>query len=135
MLSAATTSIDRIYDSALALLYPQLCAICAASVESRHDDIACAACWARSRLFTEKDSLCWKCGAVTEASISEDDRISIRCGRCDADNFTVARACGLYEGALRASVLALKREPHVGRRLAQAMIQAYRRAPLADGNL
>jgi len=135
MLSSAATSVSRIYDSALALLYPQVCAICSASVESRHDDIACAACWANSSLFTEEDALCWKCGAVREAAISEDERTSIRCGRCDTDNFTAARGCGLYEGVLRASVLALKREPHVGRRLAQVMIRAQQRAPLADANL
>jgi ComF family protein len=46
--------------------------------------------------------------------------------------FTAARACGVYEGALRASVLALKREPHVATRLARLMFEAQQRTPLAD---
>ena len=109
--------------------------MCGSSVESRHDGNACAACWARAKLFADEDGLCWKCGSVTEATIPHDRRMSIRCGRCDADNFTAARACGLYEGVLRASVLALKREPHVGRRLLHTLIRAQRRAPIADANL
>jgi ComF family protein len=46
--------------------------------------------------------------------------------------FTAARACGAYEGALRASVLALKREPHVASRLARLMFETQQRAPLKD---
>jgi len=135
MLPSAIASIDGVYDSVLALVYPHACAICSLSVESRHDGVACAACWASSKLFADEDALCWKCGAVTEAIVRDDRRTSIRCGQCDADSFKAARACGLYDGVLRASVLALKREPHVGRRLLQAMIQVQRRAPLADADL
>ncbi len=135
MLPSGAASIDGIYNSVLALVYPRACAICSCSVESRHDGVACAACWANSKLFADDDALCWKCGAITEAIVSTNQRFSVRCGRCDADNFTAARACGLYEGALRASVLALKREPHVSRRLLQTMIRARERAPIADANL
>jgi len=134
MLGSATTSIDRIHDSVLALVYPQACAVCGSSVESRHHAPGCAACWESTKLFTDSDAFCWKCGALTEASVSEHQRTAIRCGACDADNFTAARACGPYEGVLRASVLALKREPHVGRRLLETMIRAQQRAlvSLAD---
>lgn len=119
----------------LALVYPQACAVCGASVESRHDGVACGACWSRAKLFSDYDTLCWRCGAITQATVREDSRKSIRCGRCDADSFTAARACGLYEGALRAAVLALKRDAHIGKRLRQAMVRARRRAPVADANL
>jgi ComF family protein len=135
MLRSRTTSIDGFYDSVLALIYPQACAICGASVESRHDAPACAACWSSSKFSTDENALCWKCGAITDAIVAEHERISMRCGSCDADNFTAARACGLYEGVLRASVLALKREPHVGWRLLQAMIRAQGSAAIADANL
>jgi ComF family protein len=64
-----------------------------------------------------------------------EQRKTIRCGRCNADNFTAARACGLYAGVLRASVLALKREPHIGRRLLESMIRVLGRLPIADANL
>jgi competence protein ComFC len=123
-------SLSSLYDAALALVYPQACAVCGASVESRHDGVACASCWQATRVFTEDDTLCWKCGAFTAAAIGKDKRKSVRCGHCDDDAFTGARACGVYEGALRASILELKREPHVAARLAQLMFAAQQREPL-----
>ena len=63
-------------------------------------------------------------------SVSEDQRQGIRCGRCDDDAFTVARACGSYEGALRASILELKRQPHLARRLAGLLHEVQGREPL-----
>jgi ComF family protein len=135
MPGSTATAIDGIYNSMLALVYPQACAVCAASVESRHDAPGCAACWESTKFFTDSDTLCWKCGAFTEANASEHQHMSIRCGRCEADNFTAARACGPYEGVLRASVLALKREPHVGRRLLETMARTQQRTPVADAEL
>ena len=117
------------YDAGLALLYPQPCSICGAHVESRHDGTVCANCWKATRLFAESDTLCWKCGAFTRAGVTEDRRRAIRCGKCDDDAFTAARACGFYEGALRASILQLKREPHVPSRLGRLMLNALKREP------
>jgi ComF family protein len=131
----ATTLTGTLYDAALALVYPQACAVCGGSVESRHDGVACAACWQATRLFSDEDTLCWKCGAFSRASVSEDRRKSIRCGQCDEDSFTGARACGFYEGAVRASVLELKREPHVAARLARLMLAALQREPINSANL
>src|SRR5713101_5862876 len=130
-----TTLTGTLYDAALALVYPQACAVCGGSVESRHDGVVCAACWKATRLFVDEDTLCWKCGAFTRANVSEDRRKSIRCGQCDEDGFTAARACGFYEGALRASVLELKREPHVAVRLAHLMLAALQREPVNSANL
>ena len=65
----------------------------------------------------------------------EELRPSVRCRRCDAEEFTAARACGLYEGALRAVVLSLKREPFVPPRLARMLREAARRAPLDTATL
>ena len=59
----------------------------------------------------------------------------IRCGRCDDECFDSARACGFYEGALRASILQLKRDPHVASHLARLMLQAQQREPLSIANL
>jgi len=61
--------------------------------------------------------------------------MSIRCGRCNEYEFTAARACGLYDGVLRATVLALKREPHVSRRLLEAIVNVQQREPLAIADL
>src|SRR5438045_6522127 len=118
------------FDAALALVYPQACAVCGGSVESRHDGVACLRCWNEAPLFRGDETLCWKCGALSLASVSEDKRETIRCGRCDDDAFTAARACGLYEGALRVSILELKRQPHVARRVVRLMYELQQREPL-----
>ena len=132
---SVTTLTSQLADAALALVYPQACAVCGGSVESRHDGVACAACWNATRLFDEDDTLCWKCGAFTEAAVNRDRRKSIRCGQCDNDAFTAARACGFYEGGLRASILNLKREPHVASRLARLMFATQQREPINSANL
>ena len=123
------------YDAALALFYPQSCAVCDASVESRFDGIACAACWKETRIFTPSDTLCWKCGIPAFTNIAEGRREQVRCRRCDDDAFDAARACGLYEGALRVSVIGLKRQPHVAPRLARMFREAYERTPLNCASL
>lgn len=131
----AATLTNHLLDSALALVYPQACAVCSDSVETRRDGVACSECWRATRIFTVDDTVCWKCGAFTRAQVSVERRESVRCRRCDDDEFAAARACGFYEGALRASVLALKREPHVAARLVRLMLTTQQREPLNRANL
>lgn len=122
---------NMLYDAALALVYPQACEVCnAASVEARSDAPACAPCWQKTRVFTGDETLCWKCGALAPGEVSAEHRESVRCRRCEAESFTAARAIGVYEMALRATVLKLKHEPHVGRRVARLLHEAQQRAPL-----
>lgn len=121
---------SELYDASLALLFPQACAVCGASVERRADGVACAVCWRRTRLFTEADLICWKCGLLAAGTVPEDRRSQVRCRRCEAEHFTAARACGAYEGALRASILNLKREPHAAARLARILFECQQRFPL-----
>lgn len=130
-----STVISGAYDAVLTLVYPQRCGACNGPVESRHDGAACADCWQATRLFDEDDALCGKCGALSAAPFASTNRAALRCGHCDSYAFTAARAGGLYEGALRASVLALKREPDVARRLIETLQQTQARAPLADADL
>jgi competence protein ComFC len=131
----ATMIVSHAYDATLALVYPQACAACGRSVESRHDGVTCDRCWNATHLFSEDDTLCWKCGLFTEAAISREKRERVRCGQCDDDAFTAARACGFYEGALRASILELKRQPRVAQRLALLMFDTLQRRPLNGANL
>ena len=130
----ASSIASHAFDAALALVYPQACAVCGGSVESHRDGVACAACWSATRVFANDDTLCWKCGAFSRAKVNEDRRQSIRCGQCDDDAFTAARAIGFYEGALRASVLELKREPRVAPRLARLMLATQQRDPINTAN-
>lgn len=120
----------RFYDGALALLYPQACAVCGASVETQTDGAACARCWAETRIFSSADVICWKCGALSIGAVAEEKKEEVRCRRCEGESFTAARGVGAYEGALRTSILALKREPFVAERLAQLLYEAALRPPL-----
>ncbi len=118
------------YDSILALAYPQACAVCGCSVESRALGVACAECWNRTEIFSGNETVCWKCGLPSLGSVSETKREEVRCRRCDADHFFAARACGAYQGALRASILAMKHSPNVSARLLDLLVETSRRFPL-----
>ena len=126
----ATRAANLFYDSCLALLYPQACAVCGDSVESRALGVVCEKCWRATRLFTGNETMCWKCGALSLGVVAPEQRQAVRCRRCDEDAFTVARACGTYEGALRASVLLLKREPQVCRKLVDLLVNVQQQYPL-----
>jgi len=67
--------------------------------------------------------------------VPDNKREQVRCRRCDDKAFDAARACGVYEGAWRASVIALKTVPHVPRRVLEIMQQNFRQAPLQSANL
>ena len=54
-----------------------------------------------------------------------------RCGRCEELAFTVARAAGIYQGALRESVLVLKRQPYLPRHIEGLLEVVVRREPLS----
>lgn len=120
------------YDSLLALVYPQPCAVCGGSVESRALGAACAACWQRTQIFSGAETVCWKCGLLSIGTVAEEKREQVRCRRCDQDAFTAARSCGIYEGALRASVLLLKHQPHLCRKLIDQLIKIQSLSPLND---
>lgn len=130
-----TTALNLICDGLLALVYPQPCELCQQSVESRRLGSLCGDCWQTTRVFAEHETLCWKCGAPSLGQIAPEKRETVRCRRCDRDSFTTARACGPYEGALKAAVLGLKREPNVSRKLIQVLVDVQRRPPLNEATL
>ncbi len=106
-------------DAAVAVFYPQSCNLCGACVECFSDGNVCADCWKKTHIFDGSETLCTKCSGVL--SVSEKSRIAaardVFCHRCDDFHFTAARAVGIYEGALRAAVLELKRKPVVPEKL------------------
>ena len=118
------------YDSLLALVYPRGCAVCGGSVESRALGAACANCWQQTEMFSGVETLCWKCGQPSVGIVPAEKREEVRCRRCDEDAFTAARACGVYEGTLRTSVLLLKREPHISRKLCEQLVRTQQQSPL-----
>lgn len=126
-----TLAANTAYDSLLALVYPQPCVICRGSVESRALGIACAHCWDQTAVFHGRETLCWKCGLPSTGSVELEKREEVRCRRCDNDAYSAARACGIYEGALRATVLSLKREPHLHPRVIELLVKTQQRYPLS----
>jgi len=124
-----TRALNLGYDAFLAVTYPRACSVCGNSVESRALGVACAKCWQQTKIFAT-ETLCWKCGQPATATVSDKNIEEVRCHCCDDASFTAARACGIYAGALRASVLLLKREPHVCPKLREELLKTQARYPL-----
>ena len=117
-------------DALLTLAYPQVCAICGGSVERRRFGIVCEACWLSARIFNGQETLCWKCGVPASAEVAPQLRQDVRCRRCDSHSFTMARAAGLYVGALRETVLELKRKPYLPEHVKSLLFAAAKCQPL-----
>jgi ComF family protein len=109
----------NLYDAVLTLAYPQICVICGSSVEQRRFGVACEECWKGTRIFADDEEICRKCGAPGPP-----------CGRCESLAFTAARATGIYTGALRESVLLLKRQPYLPQHVQRLLVAAVMREPL-----
>ena len=114
-------NLTRLYDAVLTLAYPQVCVICGRSVEQRRFGVACETCWKGTRIFTDEERICLKCGMPDQE----------RCGRCEELAFTAARAAGVYQGALRESVLLLKRQPYLPRHIEGLLEVVVRHEPLS----
>jgi len=118
------------YDAFLTLAYPQVCSLCGDSVESRIYGCVCRNCWNSTRVFTSDEVVCWKCGVPSREGVRRKEAETIRCRRCDWQQFEVARACGVYEGALRESALLLKRQPNLSAHLLNLLVEVASRFPL-----
>jgi len=112
-------------DPVLSLFYPQDCNVCHNEVRSSDDGIACSDCWEATRIFDGSETLCDKCGAFLFSAGGM--RAAAFCRRCGEHHYDRATSAGLYERALSASVLHLKRTPHVSRRVKRLFISAFER--------
>jgi ComF family protein len=130
-----TAILEVISDPLLTLTYPHACLICGASVEHRRFGNCCESCWLETRLFSEKDHLCWKCGMLSLSTPLESAVEIAFCHRCGAQPFAMARAIGLYSGALRETVLNLKRQPHIPAIVLEHLASAVARLSLAANTL
>jgi ComF family protein len=123
---------NKIFDALLAVVYPQACHSCENSVENSSDGVACRNCWEETRIFSGAETLCDKCGAFLREKPS---RFIAFCHRCDGHFYDAARAAGVYENALSASILNLKTEPFVSRHLQKLFIDAFENSPFQDASL
>lgn len=119
-------------DSLISIIYPQPCGVCTKDVGERRYGVACAECWAETRLFGGGESLCAKCGAYLAPKPANAD---VWCRRCDLQSYEKAHAAGLYEKALSKTVIALKTTPHLCREAETAFISAVDSADFADADL
>ena len=121
----------KIFDSLLTLSYPQACGICQNSVENLSDGVVCRDCWNATRIFSGKETVCHKCGKFLSEKQSDFQTF---CHQCDEHFYDRARAAGLYENGLLASILHLKREPFVAKRLQKIFVSAFENSNLSGAS-
>jgi ComF family protein len=113
-------ALSRLRDGLLSLAYPTDCQVCGDSINSWDDGVACRACWEDpdvTPLFP-LHQICPNCGAPARSG-------QRACGDCSSLPFSAARSCGAYAGALEASILFLKSEPHLCPRLRDIIGRTY----------
>lgn len=118
-----------LHDAFLSLVYPQACHICDKNVESKADGFVCETCWRETHVFSNSEIVCSKCSVFLKKGIPTAETF---CRRCDADEYDSARAVGLYESALAASVLILKKDPFLPKRLQKLLIETFYDSPFQD---
>ncbi len=123
---------EKITDSLLTIIYPQACQICGGSVEKSENGVVCESCWRKTTLFDGTETVCHKCGRFLSEKPSEFQTF---CHLCDDHFYDTARACGLYEDALQASILHLKREPFVAKHLQKILIETFERSEFQNIDL
>jgi ComF family protein len=104
--------LSRLADPLLSALYPQKCYSCGAHVSSHADGPACRECWDATRIFDGSEAVCLKCGALQNAAIGS----VASCPNCHDAKYDAAIAAGIYEKAIAATVVKLKRDPVISRR-------------------
>ena len=141
-------ALRKLRDGFISIAYPTSCHICSRQIESIEDGVACSPCWndeTITRLLKGDSSTCSKCGGPaspgtrlapsSDADSEPGSSGQCSCGSCTAAPFTFARSCGAYGGALEASILFLKSNPHICTRLRRLLRETgfrYREELAAD---
>ena len=119
---------DELTEIALATIYPIECRVCGRMVEARADGIACAECWLAIDGARDRATPCPKCGwglIPARRAIAVDRQ----CGECPQFLFSQARSIGPHTGALRQSVVWLKRYPQLAPRLQRMLASTWATLP------
>lgn len=119
-------------NSLLSLAYPQHCRVCEGIVDQIEDGVACSACWSKTRMFAGKEMVCTKCGAFFN---EEGVAALLNCHKCGDHFYDKARAAGIYEKALAATILNLKTHPNTTKMIREALIAAFERNGFASASL
>src|SRR5678815_2696565 len=97
-------------NSLLSLIYPQQCRLCNRQVIGLDGGLACALCWSATRIFDGTEVLCDRCGAFLGTAAVPT---GVHCRGCREHHYDKAAAIGVYEHALAAVTLELKRVPFI----------------------
>ncbi len=119
-------------NSLLSIIYPQECRVCSSQVENADDGISCIKCWEQTSFFDGSEMLCDKCGAFFGDKAAP---VAVFCHRCDDHFYDKAAAIGVYENGLAATVIALKAEPVLPKRLQDLISKAVERNGFSKADL
>jgi ComF family protein len=109
--------LGRIADHVVSIVYPQACHVCGGPVEHHEGGVACADCWSATRVFDGTETLCGKCGAHS----GNGSPATSFCPQCVDDRYDRAIAVGVYEKALAATIVHLKKTPYICRRARRSL--------------
>lgn len=123
---------NAITDSILSVAFPEKCHVCGGLVETRFDGVACSPCWSATRMFVGGEPHCSKCGNLLEASRNGSADL---CHQCDEHYYDQAESLGVYEGALAATILQLKKAPVIPQRIESALSDFIERTGFTNVDL
>ena len=118
-----------ITNSLLSIAFPQPCHNCKQAVDALSEGVACAGCWAQTRMFSFDDPLCPKCGDILP---SIQQNTASNCHQCDDHSYDSAAAGGVYEKALAAVILELKKAPNLPEKARLLLLSAFERSSFGD---
>ena len=119
-----------VWDLGLGVLYPEECRVCGGRVEEWAGGVACRACWQRMDERRAGLRCCQRCGGWLA---EEETRACPNCPLQQQGGLVAARSAGPHEGALRESVLWLKRHPRMARRVRESLRTAWELLPGQEG--
>jgi ComF family protein len=120
--------LKRITDALIRIVYPRMCGSCGKPIERIDLGASCDVCWKHTRILTGLEPSCAKCGVLLSGSAATSaETATTMCGRCDRHSYDRVFSVGLYEKALKAEVLNLKKEPFLGRTAVISLESAFER--------
>ena len=125
-------TLQGISDAILSVVYPHQCSLCINIVENSPDGAACGACWEKTNVFCGNETLCEKCGAFLRET---NTNVAVLCHKCGDHHYDFARAIGVYNNALSATVIELKSTPHIPSRTRELLFTAFRNSTFYDSTL
>lgn len=99
--------IQRVLDSLLNLIYPEICFICSAPLARRRDCAVCASCWDKIVRLRIAKPWCSSCGLPFQGLKDDTEQL---CGVCSLElpPYAGARSFGYYSAEMSSLVQGLK---------------------------